>query len=250
MFTRSRKGFELTEAGEALMPLAEEAEKTFAAAKQRVQGLDRTEAGTIKFSISSAFAFDIFAPILARFSVKYPAIDVQVQITSQIADIQRAETDVSLRAAPQISDDVIARKLYEFDVGTYASKSYLKTHYADAGPGGEGLNWIGWTGPGSDPSWLAKSQFPNATVRQSANDGHMHIHLVRQNCGMAKIPVITEHLFDDLERVPGTKPETGSTLWLLLHSDLRRTLRVRRFVDFLADELMALRSQMQDRDRS
>jgi DNA-binding transcriptional LysR family regulator len=245
LFTRSRLGFDLTESGEALLPIAEEAEKTFASARQRVQGLDRTETGTIRFSLPPSLAFDIVSPIIAKFSVAYPEIDIQLQVTSKVEDITRAETDVSLRAAHSVSDDVVARKLYSFHSGVYASQTYLDKKFAESGPGGAGLNWIGWTGPGADPAWLANSQFPQASIKNHSAEGYMHVCLVRNNCGMSRFPTIYEHIYPEIVRVPGSKSEVASTLWILLHTDLRRTLRVRLFVDFLAKELIAIRPLMQ-----
>jgi len=50
-----------------------------------------------------------------------------------------------------------------------------------------------------------------------------------------------------LELVPvaGNKPEFDRYIWILLHSDLRRTTRVRRFVDFVVEELTALRPMIE-----
>ncbi len=73
----------------------------------------------------------------------------------------------------------------------------------------------------------------------------MHLSLLRRGCGMSRLPVIFQSLFPELEKVPGTEFQSHQTLWILLHSDLRRTLRVRRFVDFLASELIALKTAMQ-----
>ena len=45
----------------------------------------------------------------------------------------------------------------------------------------------------------------------------------------------------ELIEVPGVRPAPDRTLWILLHSELRRTTRVRNFVDFLADGLLKLK---------
>jgi DNA-binding transcriptional LysR family regulator len=245
LFTRSRRGFELTEAGKALLPLAEEAEKALTAARRRVDRLDHSEIGTVRFSLPPTLAFDVVSPILAKFSRAYPGIDIDLQITDVVEDIASAQTDVSLRVAYEVSDDVVARKLYPFSIGTFASREYIERDVRSAGPSGAGLFWIGWTGPGSDESWLARSPFPNAEVRYRSSEGYMHLSLLRRGCGMSRLPVIFQSLFPELEQVPGTEFEPSRTLWILLHSDLRRTLRVRRFVDFLASELTALKPEMQ-----
>lgn len=245
LFTRSRRGFQLTPAGEALLPLAEEAERIFLAARRRVEGLDKTETGTIRFSLSPMMAFDVVTPILARFFKAYPAIDIEFSLTDRQEDINRAETDVSLRVAYEVTDDVVARKLYPMAIGTYASRTYLEDVVSKAEPGGAGLCWIGWTGPGDDASWLSQSPFPSAAVRHASDEGYMHLSLVRQGCGLSRLPVIYEHLYPDLCQVPGTQIELSRTLWILLHTDLRRTVRVRCFVDFLARGLHDLQPQMQ-----
>ncbi len=121
LFNRSRRGFALTEAGEALLPLAEEAEKTFITARRRVDRLDRTESGTVRFSLPPILAFDVVSPILARFSKTYPGIDIDLQITDKVEDITRAQTDVSLRVAYEVSDDVVGRRILRYVVAAFAT---------------------------------------------------------------------------------------------------------------------------------
>lgn len=245
LFTRSRKGFTLTEAGEALLPLAEAAEQNIIAARRRVDGLDRTERGSIRFSLPPVLAFDVIAPILSRFSKAYPQIDIDLHLTDQVEDIARAQADVSLRVAFDITDDVVARKLFPFYMATFAHRDYLAEHLPNAGPGGAGLDWIGWGGPGAGAGWLSNSPLPQANTRHATRDGYMQVTLARQAVGISRLPVIFSHIHPELVQVPGTPVEQAQTLWILLHSDLRRTLRVRRLVDFLTKELLALKPQMQ-----
>ncbi len=245
LFTRSRRGFKLTDAGEALLPLAEEAEQSFLGARRRLDGLDRTESGTIRFSLPPMMAFDIIAPILARFMDAYPGIDLDLRLTDVKEDINRAETDVSLRVAFEVTDDVVAHRLYPITIGTYAHKSYIDTAVSNSDPGGAGLNWIGWTGAQENPAWLKQSPFPNAAVRHGSDEGYMHLSLLRQGYGLSKLPVIYEELYPELCQVPGTEYELSRTIWVLLHTQLRRTVRVRRFVDFLVNELSELQPRMQ-----
>lgn len=168
-----------------------------------------------------------------------------MRLTDVREDISRSETDVSLRVAFEVSDDVVARKLYPISIGTYASQTYVNEELPKAGPDGAGLNWIGWTGPRENLGWLSQSPFPAADVRHASSEGYMHISLLRQSSGLSQLPVIYESIFPDLCRVPNTPIESDRTIWILLHSDLRRTVRVRRFVDFLAEGLRELQPLMQ-----
>ncbi len=245
LFHRSRQGFALTEAGFALLPLAESGEEILQKARRRVEGLDRTEAGTIRFSLPQMLAYDVTAPIIAKFQAKYPDIQIELRLTSTIENIAAGETDVALRAAFEITDDVVARKLYPMAVSLFASQSYIENVFPTRGPMGEGLSWIGLPTITDSKKWLNRTNFPNATVRHEVSDGYMRLNLLRQGCGMTHLPVIFESLFADICRVPGAETTADRSLWIVLHENLGRTVRVRRFVDFLTRELWELKPAMQ-----
>lgn len=240
LFRRTRRGLLLTTAGHSLMPIAEQAETLIADGRNRVSGLDGEEGGTIRFSLTGTIAYEIAAPILARFFEAYPGIDVEMRVTDRLESINKLETDVSLRYTDKITDDVVARRLLTMNLSTYASKAYIEKHLPHAGPGGEGLHWIGWDEINHKPDWVKNTDFPNAKVRHATTDPVLQLGLARSGFGMVRTSVYFGALFPELIEVPGAKSYKGSSLWLLLHTELRATTRVRRFVDFFCKELLAL----------
>lgn len=62
---------------------------------------------------------------------------------------------------------------------------------------------------------------------------------------MSHLPAVFQSIYPDLRQVPGTTLDYDRSLWILLHSDLRRTRRVRLFVDHLAAEFMVLKPAFQ-----
>lgn len=247
LFRRTRGGLSLTREGRALVPLAEDAETLFLNARRHLQGLDSVEKGTIRFSLTGTMAYEIIAPILAKFSNEFPLIDLDIRVSDQFDDINRLETDVSLRYAREIKDDVVARKLFPMALAPLASRQYLERHLPNAGDDGEGLHWIGWHEKPRAAAIPAQEDFPKADIRHSVADHVMQLSLLRQDAGMLNTLTYFTRLYPNLVMVPGgkTRLEGTPSLWILLHSDLRRTARVRRFVDFLADELLALKPQLQ-----
>ena len=245
LFRRSRSGVQLTEAGKLLLPVAKEAEALFLGAQQRLTGLDRQETGSLRFSLTGTMAYEVVAPIMLRFFERYPGIDIDIRVSDRLEDINRLETDVSLRVSYEVTEDVVARKLYPIALGYYASPSYLARYMPTAGPKGEGLHLIGWEEVNRSPSWIEQSPLPLAEVRHATTDHVLQLSLARRGFGIVKtMPLLAK---DGLELVPvpGNQLELDRKLWILLHSDLRRTTRVRRFVDFLAKELMRLRPAIQ-----
>ena len=245
LFRRSRSGVELTEAGKLLLPVAKEAEGLFLGAQQRLTGLDRQETGSLRFSLSGTLAYEIVSPILIKFFERYPGIDIDIRVSDRMEDINRLETDVSLRVAYEVTDDVVARKLLPVALAYYASPDYLKRHMPEAGSKGEGLHLIGWDEINRSPSWIEQSPFPLAEVRHATTDHVLQLNLARRGFGIVKtMPLLASNGLE-LVPVPGNELEFDQNIWILLHSDLRRTTRVRRFVDFLANELLALRPLIQ-----
>ena len=245
LFRRTRRGLELTRAGRDLLPLVEAAELKVLEARKRVQGLDKEESGVVRFSTTGTLIYEIVAPILARFTQKYPDIDLEITVSDGFQDINKLQTDVSLRYAHSVDDDVIARKLYRLALMPLASRSYVERNLPLAGPQGEGLNWIGWDKADRSPDWLAESDFPGADVRHATTDPVLQLSMARQGMGMVKTTSYFTSIYPELVAVPGAKPALDRNLWLLFHSELRRTTRVRRFIDFLSKELIALKPMLQ-----
>lgn len=244
LFRRTRKGIELTEAGVNLRPIAEQAEALFIGARRRMQGLDRQAAGVVRFSVTGTMAYSIVAPILASFSRAHPDIDLQINVTDRIESIERLQTDVSLRYAEEVRDDAVARKLYRWGLMTYASRDYIARTRPDPADKGRGLTWIGWDSTDRNPDWIRDSEFPRATARHATTDHNLQIALARHGEGMVRTAPILAEQYPELVPVPGTRLTPDRMMWILLHSDLRRTTRVRRFVDHLAAGLLEMKDQL------
>lgn len=245
LLRRTRSGVVLTEAGKLLLPVAEEAENLFLNAQQQLTGLDRHETGTLRFSITGMMAYEIVSPILVKFFQAYPGIDIELCVSDRMQDINRLETDVSLRVADDVTDDVVARKLFRLASAYYASPAYLERNMKTAGPKGQGLHLIGSGEIDHNPSWLRQSPFPLADVRYATTDRFLQLHLARQGFGIVRTMPLSAQNGLELVPVEGNTPQLERNIWILMHSDLRRTTRVRRFVDFLAHELLALKPMIQ-----
>ncbi len=239
LFDRTPRGLILTQAGETLIPQAEEAEAAVIAARRQLTGLDREPAGLIRLTMPPGLAFDVMAPILGTFTAKHPQIELDIDISNRIQSLERAEVDVSVRVGFSVDDDVVGRKVAQTAARVYASQSYLDRNWSDRGPQGQGLSWIGW---GDEGAWVKETAFPRARLRHAVRGFYMQVNLVRAGLGMARLPVYFETVFPDLVPVPGVAPWLDRSVWILLHSDLRRTKRVRLLVDHMAKELKERRS--------
>lgn len=244
LFQRTRSGPQLTDAGKQLFTLAEEAEILVQRARRQVEGIDQREAGYVRFSTTNILAYEVVAPMLGRFAKAYPNIEVQFQVRNHIEQLTKLETDVSLRYADSIEEDVVARKLLTMHLGVFASQDYIDRKAALRRPNGEGLEWLGWDTIDRQPDWIEDSPMPRAQARHACTDPVMQLHMARQGLGMVRTSPIFAKIYPELMQVPGTHLKPDKSLWLLLHPDLRHQVPVRRFVDFLAREFRELKPQL------
>ena len=70
---------------------------------------------------------------------------------------------------------------------------------------------------------------------------------VRAGIGVAALPCYLADPEPELRRVLGPIPELERELWLITHEDLRRTARVRAFMEVVGDGLAARRALLEGR---
>ncbi|WP_299483338.1 LysR family transcriptional regulator [uncultured Roseibium sp.] len=229
VFDRTTSGLQLTQSGEALVEPAEEMESQASAITRRISGLDLAPSGSIRLSLPPALSHGLLADMLFEFTELYPDISVHTISTNRVSDLQKLETDISLRVARNVDEDVLGRKLVTFVQAVYASPDYLKMYPQLLENEGEGANWIAWS---SLQDWVAGSPFPKAQVRHVLPEVSMQIEAAAKHLGLIKIPAFIGDVDPRIVRVPAVPIQSGYPVWLLYHRDLRRVARVRAFVDF------------------
>ena len=241
LFDRSKQGLSLTQTGQTLVPHAEDIEANVLDIQRKITGLDATPSGEVRVSMPPAFAQGFFIPILSAFSEAYPDIEIVVVATNEISDLSRFEADVSIRATNHVDEDgVVGRRLLTYVVAAFASRAYLDAHPDLCDTQGAGAHWVNYT---RDTGWIAHSPLPRAKARHVLPDVQMQLEAAVAGLGLAYVPVFMADHHPDLIRVPGLPTMPGRSIWILLHGDLRKTARVRAFVDFVADWIAARKTR-------
>lgn len=234
LFDRSPEGHILSPAGEQLFISATRMEEEIISTQRKITGNDNRPFGCIKISVPPAMIGSFLSKELANFSRKYPDIEIDVKATHLFSDIRRGETDIAIRMANEVSDDVVGRRVIQYAKAIYASKNYLKDF--DAGEP-EKYTWIGWGNDKPYHDWVVDTPFPDIPVKHKIFSNAMQIELARHGMGLALLPCFLGDIELDLERVPNTNTILTNSIWVLLHKDLQKTAKVRVFVDFICDAI-------------
>ena len=242
LFDRSRTGLTLTVSGEKLVEATERIESETLAIRRQVAGQDSRPSGRVRVSVPPILAFKYLTPLFADFARAFPDIHVDVNISNTFLNLQRLESDVSIRVTREVEDDVVGRRLLQYRKGVYASHAYLAARpNLTIGDGSE-AEWIGWGDSQDRPGWLVASPFPNAALRHTIPEAVMQADAAAQGMGLTYLPCFIGDADPGLVRVPGVELIDDRSIWLLLHSDLRKTARVRVFVDFMAEAILKRRA--------
>ncbi|MGO4834218.1 LysR substrate-binding domain-containing protein, partial [Rhizobiaceae sp. 2RAB30] len=95
LFTRTRYGVRLTEAGAKVHPTLLAAFDQIGGALSALDAINSRQ--TLTISTVPSFAASWLVPRLGRFTSRYPEIEVRVEATSDLVDLRRDRVDVAIR---------------------------------------------------------------------------------------------------------------------------------------------------------
>lgn len=237
--------YQATAAGEQMAQTAERIEAETAALDRDIAGRDHRLTGQLRVTSSEALAHHLLARELARFHRLHPGIIVELVVDNRILSLSRREADVALRPARPKEGDLYGRKLTDIGWTLYGTPELLAERKAlrrreDIA----GFPVIGW---GSDVSgikaadWLADTLAPSKWVYRT-NSLVNQLAAAREGIGLAVLPCYLGDPEPGLVRAMAAPiAELSRELWIVTHSDLKGTARIRAFFDIVGEGLAAQR---------
>lgn len=237
LFQRHSRGYTPTEAGRDLLLVAQTTEEQFSQLISRIKGQGETVAGELVVTAISGLT-GLLTPVFAAFQIAHPAVIVRFLSDLRLFRLDYGEAHVAIRAgaAPQEPDNV-AQPLGLVRMALYASPGYLQR--------------FGMPQKDSD---LAHHRFIGADslenrgpfyrwLRENVSQDQIYYRItepaatevaIRAGLGIGFMPVWEAMRSpQDLIQVMEPRPEWSSTLWIVTHVDLHRTLKVQTFLGCL-----------------
>jgi len=245
VFERLPSGYLLTQTGEEMLQSVQRVEREITAAERRVAGRDARLSGLLRVTLPDSLAQCLLMPNLVAFSEAHTEIDLELDVTSSMADLARREADVAIRLSNDPPGYLVGRRLLKYAKAIYASEAYLARH--DLINGADTLTWIGWNDTVPDPQWVREGPYPRAPARNRIASSMIQLEAAKAGMGLSMLPCYMGDTAPALRRLPPGKPMPDRDIWLLTHEDLRHTARVRRFLDFIAEAFLAKRDLLEGR---
>ncbi|MBC7738068.1 MAG: LysR family transcriptional regulator [Candidatus Saccharibacteria bacterium] len=238
LFQRHARGYTPTEAGTELLKVAQTTEEQFNQLVSRIKGQGETVSGELVVTAIAGISH-ILTPVFAAYQQTYPEVTIRFISDMRLFRLDYGEAHVAIRAggAPQEPDNVV-QPLIRLQMGLYAAQSYLQRFGRPDGLADFPKHrFIGPESPDHRASfyrWLTqhtpaeriifRTSEPEAieqAVLAGLGIGFMRSHEARQN--------------PDLVEIMAPIPEWDSSLWIVTHVDLHRTLKVQSFLATLKE---------------
>ena len=125
LVSRTTRSMALTPAGRLYYDKVRHIERDLALAEQAVTTPESEPKGRLCIASTSAFGRHVLAPLIPGFSACYPLLSIELITTDRRVHHAREDVDVSLRIAPQLEDNLLARHIARIPFICCASPGYL-----------------------------------------------------------------------------------------------------------------------------
>ncbi len=241
LFDRVPGGIVLTEAGKDLRDKLLQIEQKVNDVERFLISREQALSGPIVVSTSDLMVTGWLAPSLKEFSEQYPDIELRLVTSSDIMSLSRREIDVALRFTMNPPESAIGRKMLPIYFGVYGSKDYLASH--EPLDDLSDLTWIGNEPTLPMEEAYLQEHLPGIKTRiKISNMAHV-CHMVQLGAGIGLVALPIGELDPKLVRLQEFPIEHLFDLWILTHSDLRSTPRIRTFLDFMTEKLRLLKME-------
>ncbi|MBL8260602.1 MAG: LysR family transcriptional regulator [Candidatus Competibacteraceae bacterium] len=126
LFERHRDGLVLTEAGHALLPMAEKVEATIAVLSEELSDRDVLVDGEVRVGTPEGLAVCFLTPKLKPLLDEYPRLTVELLALPRLANLASREADLAITLEPPRRGPYIVYRWTDYTYFLYGAKDYLE----------------------------------------------------------------------------------------------------------------------------
>lgn len=236
LFDRTRGGYTLTAPGESMRAQALVMEDAAHALERDVFGRDQALSGPLTLTASYLVMTPLIVPHLPRFRAQYPDIDLSLETTISLTNLDAREADLAVRLSPAPPSHLVGRRVLPFEHGVYGSAAYVEALAA----GTDTPRALFYGPTKTTPDWV-RFYVPDAPIALRTDSADSKLAAVRAGIGLAYLPCFLADVDPDLRRVRMDLTSLDWHFWVLSHPDMKSSARVKAGRAFLVDTLLAQR---------
>jgi molybdate transport repressor ModE-like protein len=242
LFERLPGGYVPTAGGEELIETARRIGAAVTTLERRLTGSDLRISGTVRITTADTLAASLLPGILAEFRTAHPGIEVDVAVSNVFLNLTKREADIAIRPADDPQPGLFGRRLSSIGFAIYGAA----TLDIQPQPTAAALSQQPWIAPDDGLSSTAVGRWmpaalPDAKIAIRADSLVTMCRLAESGIGLAALPCYLGDRSPQLRRLTPPLETLRTGLWILTHQDLRRTARIRIFMEFVGNALQSQR---------
>jgi DNA-binding transcriptional LysR family regulator len=244
LFDRGPGGYSMTSHGERLLEMAQSMESTALNIISELSGTSLRVAGMLRIGAPDGFGTLFLAPRLARLGLLHPALHLQLVTMPRVFSLSKREADIAIGLARPEEGRLHARKLTDYELGLYASPTYLAQHSEPQTL--SALREHRCIGYIDEMIYMPELDYL-PLISRDLRPGFTSTNLIAQfgatvaGGGLCVLPCFMADGEPGLRRVLQDLVILRRSFWLIIHSDMLNLARVRTVADFIAEEVRAER---------
>lgn len=246
LFDRLPSGYALTPLGEELIEAARGIDERINRLALKLAGADAGISGLVRVTTTDTLAVSLLPEILAELKAAHPAVEVELATSNLFVNLTRREADVAIRPADDPPPALFGRRIGSVGFAVYGRGDLLPHGALPL----EELARHAFVAPDDSLSataaahWIA-SALPEAAIAARADSFVTMAALAEAGLGLAALPCYLGDRAARLVRVSQPIEAMRTGLWLLTHEQLRRSARIRTFLEFVGAALARRRKAVE-----
>ena len=236
LFERSRAGYETTAAGREMAALAAAMADSIVDFERRVAGRDANPTGLLRVTAGELIGRRFLPALMTLYRERYPLVTVELTLTNRVVNLSRREADVALRLTNDPFETLVGRRICSIQWAPYCRTDLVEREGCARV---EALPFVGFGegfGTTATRRWV-ETRIRPIRIAARVNSEESMVELARHGFGAALLPCFLGEADPSLTRIGEPLPDLEVGLWILTHADLRRSARVRTFMDLAGAEL-------------
>ncbi len=240
LFERTGRGLKPLDMALRLADSARAMEARAHQLQRSVSSLDEAVSGTVRITASQPVACILLPPVLARLQQKLPGIQIELVSSNEVSNLLRREADIAVRMVPPDQTSLVAKRIGEVTIGTYAHRTYLLR----AGTPREPAELLAHALIGNDKNedilrGFAAMGYPVAREQFAfrTDDLMAHWYAVRGGVGIGFVADYVARSDADVMPLLPMLKIPALPVWLAVHREIRTSKRIRAVYDFLGDAI-------------
>lgn len=126
LFVRTTRSMRLTDSGRAYHEQCRQALGQLVEAERELTGDQRVASGVVRLSLPTSYGHYRVLPLLPAFRKRFPAVELEVQLSNRNVDFASEGFDLSVRARNPPDSGLVARHLEDAELVLVAAPEYLR----------------------------------------------------------------------------------------------------------------------------